>query len=149
MPIKIYLCPFDSHRKETVLNGCGRWKSETLFPIKWLEYYIAHLACENDTLTSIQILITSFITARQATGNKVSLQLTCGLRNVIKDTSVSRHIHPKKEGLTREYIFYSYMCQNLKSTNTNFIFTLTMTSTFSFVSTLTAFNLVKSKKLKK
>ena len=111
MSIKIYLCPFDSHRKETVLNGCGRWKSETLFPIKWLEYYIAHLACENDTLTSIQILITSFITARQATGNKVSLQLTCGLRNVIKDTSVSRHIHPKKEGLTREYPYdLSILC---------------------------------------
>ena len=125
------------------------WKSETLFPIKQLEYYIAHFACKNDILTFIQILITSFITARQATVNKVSLQLNCGLRDVIKDASVSRHVHPKKEGLTREHNFSPYLCQNLKSTSTNFIFTLTMTSTSYFVSILTAFNLVKSKKFKK
>lgn len=149
MPIKNYLCPADSLRKETLLNGCGRWKSETLFPIKWLEYHIAHLASKNDTLTFIQILISSFITSLQATGNTGSLQLNCGLRDVIKDASVSRHIHPKKDCLTREHIFSSYVCQNLMLTNTNFIFTLTMTSTFSFVPILTAFNLVKSKKIKK
>ena len=130
MPIKHYLCPADSLRKGTLLNGCGRWKSETLFPVKWLEYHIAHLASKNDTLTFIQILITSFITLQQATGNTGSLQLNWGLRDVIKDASVSRHMHPKKDCLTREHIFSSYMCQNLMLTNTDFIFTLTMTLLF-------------------